>query len=506
METLVSISDGLWNPMAYFALAVGLFFTLLTGASQFRLLPDTVRQIFKPRAEDDGGIAPLQALLLTISSRVGVGNIAGVGTAIAAGGPGSLFWMVVCALLGSASAFAESTLAQVYKRKINGEHRGGMPFYVRYGLRIKWLAATLAVMTMIGYGFLFPGVQSNNIASGLEHAFGIPVWVSATAVTILLGFVIIGGTKRIVGAAQFMVPIMAVGYISVALIVVVFNFDKILPTLELVLSSAFGLHEIFGGLAGAAVAWGVRRAVFSNVAGVGEGTYGSAAASVSHPAKQGLVQSFSIFIDTVVVCFATGIMIVMTGSYNVFDKQGNAVVNQLPGIDAGSAYTQEAVNTVMPGFGPAFVAIALFFFAFTTLVAFYYIAHTNLVFLTGHEPGRLLNVVLKLGMLGITFYGAVESADVMWTVGDIGYASLGWVNMICILMLAPVVRKVIKDYDSQRKLGADPVFDPRRLGITGADFWTDNLTGAVVLAAGGSQPTGTTPVNPEGDSKQVPAK
>lgn len=504
METLVSISDGLWNPMAYFALAVGLFFTLLTGASQFRLLPDTVRQIFKPRAEDDGGIAPLQALLLTISSRVGVGNIAGVGTAIAAGGPGSLFWMVVCALLGSASAFAESTLAQVYKRKINGEHRGGMPFYVRYGLRIKWLAATLAVMTMIGYGFLFPGVQSNNIASGLEHAFGIPVWVSAAAVTILLGFVIIGGTKRIVGAAQFMVPIMAVGYIAVALIVVIFNFDKILPTLELVLSSAFGLHEVFGGLAGAAVAWGVRRAVFSNVAGVGEGTYGSAAASVSHPAKQGLVQSFSIFIDTVVVCFATGIMIVMTGSYNVFDKQGNVVVNQLPGIDAGSAYTQEAVNTVMPGFGPAFVAIALFFFAFTTLVAFYYIAHTNLVFLTGHEPGRLLNVVLKLGMLGITFYGAVESADVMWTVGDIGYASLGWVNMICILMLAPVVRKVIKDYDSQRKLGVDPVFDPRRLGIAGADFWTGIPIGAVAPAAQGSHPTGATSVNPEEDNRHVP--
>jgi alanine or glycine:cation symporter, AGCS family len=483
METLVAISDGLWNPMAYFALAVGLFFTVVTAAAQFRLLPDTLHQIFKPKADDGGGISPLQALLLTISSRVGVGNIAGVGTAVAAGGPGALLWMVICALLGSASAFAESTLAQVFKRRINGEHRGGMPFYVKYGLRIKWLAALLAVMTALGYGFLFPGVQSNNIATSLENAFNLPTWITAVFVTALLGFVILGGTRRVVGAAQVMVPVMAVGYIIAAIVVVLFNFDRLLPALGLIVSSAFGWHEVFGGIAGAAVAWGVRRAVFSNVAGVGEGTYGSAAASVSHPAKQGLVQAFSIFIDTVVVCFATGIMIVMTGSYNVFAASGDAIVSNIPGVEAGSAYTQTAVNSVLPGFGSGFVAVALFFFAFTTLVAFYYIAHTNLVFLAGRELGPVLSWILKLGMLGITFYGAVESAAVMWTIGDIGYASLGWVNMACILLLAPVVRKVIKDYDRQRKLRLDPVFDPRPLGIRGADFWVEQAESAAAKAA-----------------------
>ncbi|MEO9248759.1 alanine/glycine:cation symporter family protein [Citricoccus nitrophenolicus] len=470
MELLISISDNLWNPMAYFALAVGLFFTVLTRGAQFRLIGETMKQIFKPKAEADG-ISPLQALLLTISSRVGVGNIAGVGTAIAAGGPGALLWMVVCALLGSASSFAESSLAQVFKRRVNGEHRGGMPFYVKYGLRIKWLAAVLAILTMVGYGFLFPGVQSNNIAGSLEHAFGLPVWVSAIIVTGMLGFVILGGTRRIVHAAQFMVPIMAVGYILVALVIVVINYAEILPTLGLIISSAFGANEVFAGMAGYAVAWGVRRAVFSNVAGVGEGTYGSAAASVSHPAKQGLVQSLSIFIDTVVVCFATGIMIVMTGSYNVFRENGDVVVNNLDGIEAGSAYTQEAVNSVLPGFGPGFVAVALFFFAFTTLVAFYYIAHTNLVFLMGREPGFVANLVLKVGMLGITFFGSVQSAAAMWTTGDIGYATLGWINMICILLLSPVVYKVIRDYDRQRKAGLDPVFVPSELGITGAEFW-----------------------------------
>lgn len=470
METLTAISDGLWNPMAYLALAVGLFFTVLTLGAQFRLLPHTLTLLFKPKV-DDAGIAPLQALLLTIASRVGVGNIAGVGTAIAAGGPGALLWMVVCALLGAASSFAESSLAQVFKRKVNGEHRGGMPFYVKFGLRLKWLAAVLAVMTAVGYGIVFPGVQSNNIAASMKNAFGIDPWVSAVVVTGILGVVIFGGTKRLVKAVDLMVPFMALGYIVVALVVVAANYSEIVPALRLIFESAFGLHELFGGMAGMAVAWGVRRAVFSNVAGVGEGTYGSAAASANHPATQGLLQGFSIFIDTVVVCFATGIMIVITGSYNVFSSNGGTVVENLPGVEAGAGYTQNAVDQVLPGFGPGFVAIALFFFAFTTLVAFYYIAHTNLVFLFGKEPGSVAAILLKLGMMAMTFYGSVESAAVIWTLGDIGYASLGWVNMVCLLFLAPVVRKVIRDYDRQRKLGGEVHFDPRPLGIEGAEYW-----------------------------------
>ena len=463
--------------MAYFALAVGLFFTLLTGAIQFRRLPDTLRQIISPKDSEDG-IAPIQALLLTIASRVGVGNIAGVGTAVAAGGPGALFWMVVCALLGAASSYAETVLAQVFKRRVNGEHRGGIPFYIQYGLRIKWLAAVVAVITMVGYGFVFPGVQSNNIAASAEGAFGIPTWISAIFVTVVLGFVILGGTKRIVGAAQLMVPIMAVGYVLAALVILAINWQQIVPTFQMILSSAFGTHQVFGGIAGAAIAWGVRRAVFSNVAGVGEGTYGSAAASVSHPTKQGLVQAFSIFIDTVVVCSATGLMVVMTGSYNVTAPDGTELVANVPGLAAGPAYTQNAIDTILPGIGPGFVAVALFFFAFTTLIAFFYIAKTNLVYLTGRDDNVLLEWVLKAGMLGITFYGSVESAAVIWTIGDIGYGSLGWINMIVILCLAPVVRKVTRDYDSQRKSGLDPDFDPVRLGISGADFWVERSSAA----------------------------
>lgn len=472
MDMLTSINDGIWNPMAYFALAVGLFFTIMTGLVQFRRFPDMIRQIMSKRNCPDG-ISPAQALLLTLASRVGVGNIAGVATAIAAGGPGALLWMVACALLGSASSYAETVLSQVFKRRINGEHRGGMPFYIEHGLKLKWLAVIVSLIAMVGYGFVFPGVQSNNIASSIETAFSFPAWISALAVTALMAFVIIGGTKRIVGAAQVMVPVMAIGYVIVALVIVLVNYDQILPTISLIFSSAFGAHQIFGGIVGAAVAWGVRRAVFSNVAGVGEGTYGAAAASVSHPSKQGLVQAFSIYIDTVVVCFATGLMIIMTGSYNVFAADGTALIEGVPGLKAGSAYTQQAISTVMPGIGPGFVAVALFFFAFTTLVAFFYIAKTNLVYLTGKDDNPALDWALKLGMLAITFSGGVVSADVMWAVGDIGYGTLGWINMLCLLALSAIVFKVTRDYDKQCKAGLDPVFDPRKLGIAGADYWVE---------------------------------
>ncbi|WP_394213819.1 alanine/glycine:cation symporter family protein [Brachybacterium vulturis] len=471
MDLLSTLNGWIWNPMAYFALAVGLFFTILTGAVQFRRLPDMFRQVLA-KPHDSEGVAPLQALLLTLASRVGVGNIAGVATAIAAGGPGALFWMVVTALLGSASAFAETVLAQVFKRRIDGEHRGGAPFYVEFGLHLKWLAVSLAVGYMFFYGFVFSGVQSNNIATSVEVAFGVPTWVTAILLTGLLGFTVIGGTKRIIHAAQIMVPVMALVYILFTAVIIVLNLDQVLPTIELVLASAFGRDQIFGGIAGAAIAWGVRRAVFSNVAGVGEGTFGSAAASTSHPAKQGLVQSLSVFLDTIVVCTATGIMIIITGSFNVVHR-GQTLVENIPGVEAGVTYTQTAIDSAVGGFGPAFVAIALFFFAFTTMVAFYYIAETNLGYLCG-STGGWPSAVLKTGAMAITAFGALVSADAMWLIGDIGYGLLGWTNMLIILALSPVVYTVIKDYDRQRKQGLDPSFDPAGLGISDADFWTSS--------------------------------
>ncbi|WP_437583232.1 alanine/glycine:cation symporter family protein [Paramicrobacterium sp. CJ85] len=481
MNVVTAINDLIWNPMAYLALGLGLFFTVLTRGIQFRHIPDMIRELGAKKDTPDGN-SPLQAVLLTLASRVGVGNIAGVATAIYAGGPGAMFWMVMCALLGSASAYAESTLAQVFKTKVDGEHRGGVPFYVEKGLKAKWLAVILAVMILAGYGFVFPGVQSNNIAQSMNEAFSIPLWVSAVVVTVLLGVVIIGGTKRIVAVAQVFVPFMAIGYIIATVVLLAMNADQIWPTMQLVLSSAFGVNPIFGGILGAAVAWGVRRAVFSNVAGVGEGTFGAASAAVRHPAKQGLVQAFSIFIDTVVVCNATGTMILITGLYDVTDDKGGLLFDGAGGMTAGPAYTQSAIDTIAPGIGPGFVAIALFFFAFTTLIAFFYIAKTNLVYLLDGRKGRALDWLLKIGMIAITFYGSVESPDLIWAIGDIGYGSIGWVNMICILLLSPVVYKVTKDYDRQRRAGKELTFNPEALGIKRAHFWMENHTGTIARA------------------------
>ncbi|QIM18197.1 alanine:cation symporter family protein [Leucobacter coleopterorum] len=482
LRVIGSINTAIWNPMAYLALGLGLFYTVWTGAVQVRHLPSLVK-VLREESKGEGEISSFQALMLTLSSRVGVGNIAGVATAIAAGGPGALFWMVVMALFGGATAFAESTLAQIYKRRVGGEYRGGIPYYIEKGLGQKWLAVVAAVATLVLYSALAPGVQSFNIANSMGVGFGLPGWVSGLVVTALFALVVLGGTKRIAAVADKVVPIMAIGYLLMALVIIIINIAEVPAVFALVFSSAFGVHQVFGGIVGAAIAWGVRRAVFSNVAGVGEGTYASAAAAVSHPAKQGIVQAFSVYVDTVLVCSATGIMILMTGSYNVITEAGKTLVENLPGVSAGTAYTQSAIETILPGFGPGFVAVALFLFAFTTLIAFNYIASSATAYLFSERSLPLATRVMQIVMLAMVFFGAVAPADLIWGLGDIGYGTLGWVNMICLIFLAGIVRKTLKDYDRQRRAGLDPVFDPIKLGIRGTEVWnTATPTNSVRIA------------------------
>lgn len=494
LEIIGTINTNIWNPMAYLALGLGLFYTIWTGAVQIRRLPDLVSILREKSTADDGEISSFQALMLTLSSRVGVGNIAGVATAIAVGGPGALFWMVVMALLGGATAFAESTLAQVYKRRAGGEYRGGIPYYIEKGLGQKWLAVIAAAATLLLYAVLAPGVQSFNIANSFEVAFGAPTWLTGLIVAGVFGFIVFGGTRRIVSVADKVIPFMAIGYILLALVVIAVNITEVPAVISLILSSAFGVHEVFGGIVGAAIAWGVRRAVFSNVAGVGEGTYASAAASVSHPAKQGIVQAFSVYVDTVLVCSATGIMIVMTGQYNVVTEAGETLLENLPGVTAGTAYTQAALETIFPGFGPVFVAISLFLFAFTTLIAFNYIASSAAAYLFAERGFGAASRVIQGAMTLMVFFGAVASADLIWGIGDIGYGTLGWINMICLLFLAPTVRKVLKDYTAQKKQGLNPVFNPEKLGIRGADAWSSaNPTTSIRIAIEHNEAVGRTP-------------
>lgn len=470
MDFLVMLNDRLWDPLVVLALGLGLVLTVLTRGVQFRRIPDMLRQI-RGGGGTEAGVSSFQALMLTLSSRIGVGNIAGVATAVAAGGPGALVWMAVMGLLGGALAFVEATVAQMYKRRVDGRYWGGIPYYIERGLGQKWLAAVAALTALTLYAVLAPGVQANSITAAFDTAAGVDPWITGAVLTALLGFIIVGGRARIVAAADKLVPVMAVGYIAAALAVLAANASAVPGALRLIAASAVGADAVFGGIVGAAVAWGVRRAVFSNVAGVGEGTYGAAAAEVSHPVKQGLVQAFSVYVDTLFVCTATGLMIVVTGNYNVTAPDGSTVVEHVPGTEAGPAFTQGAVGTLFAGAGPLFVAAALALFAFTALIAFTFIAESNLTYLFGAAPPRAALAALRGAVLAVTLYGSVQSADLVWAIGDVGYASLAWVNMLCLLFLARPALAALRDYDAQRRQGRDPVFDPEAAGVRGADLW-----------------------------------
>jgi alanine or glycine:cation symporter, AGCS family len=467
---LVSI---LWSPvMIYFCLGVGLLFSILTRFLQVRLIKDMVVQMVKG-GSSKAGVSSFQSLALSLSGRVGTGNIAGTATAIAFGGPGAVFWMWTIAFIGASSAFIESTLAQIYKVKQDGEYRGGPAYYIEKGIGWKWYAVLFSLATLLAIGVLMPGIQSNSIALGLENAFGMNTTVTGLLLVVLLAVIIFGGVKRIAGVAAYVVPFMAIAYILLSLVIVGMNISEIPDVIGLIFRSAFGADAAFGGIIGSAIAWGVKRGVYSNEAGQGTGPHHAAAAEVSHPAKQGLVQASSVYIDTLLVCSATAFMILFTGAYNVEKPDGSMIVTNLEGIEAGPGYTQAAIEAVIPGFGASFVAIALLFFAFTTIMAYYYMAETNVAYLLRGKNTKVAITVLKFVLLGATFYGAVKEAALAWALGDIGLGIMVWLNLIAILILAKPALLALKDYESQKKQGIDPVFNSTKLGIKNAEYWEE---------------------------------
>ncbi|GIN61013.1 sodium:alanine symporter [Robertmurraya siralis] len=472
MEAFVNWLNGIiWSPaLVYLCLGVGLVFSIATKFLQIRHVGDMGKLMFDRNASDSG-ISSFQAISMSLAGRVGTGNIAGVATAIAFGGPGAVFWMWAIAFLGASSGFIEATLGQVYKTKQDGQFRGGPAYYIEKGLGIKWYAILFAIVTVIATGALLPGVQSNSLSTAINTAFGINPWISGIAVCLILAVIIFGGVKRIAKTAEFIVPVMAVGYIFVALIIVIMNIDRVPEVLGLIFSSAFALNSAFGGILGAAISWGVKRGVYSNEAGQGTGPHAAAAAEVSHPAKQGLVQAFSVYIDTLFICSATAFMILITGMYNVTPEGEEAIVVNLAEMEPGPGYTQSAVESVMPGFGAPFVAIALLFFTFTTIMAYYYMAETNLAYINQKVKRVWAEYLLKFIFIAMVLYGSVKTADVAWALGDIGVGSMAWLNIIAILLLAKPAIAVLKDYEEQKKAGKDPVFDPVKVGIKGADFW-----------------------------------
>lgn len=457
--------------MIYILLGVGLLFSLLTRFLQVRHVKEMIRLMFEGKSSK-AGVSSFQALAISLSGRVGTGNIAGVATAIFYGGPGAVFWMWLIAFIGASSAYVESTLAQIYKTKQDGQYRGGPAYYIEKGIGWKWFAILFSIAALIAMALLMPGVQANSIAVGIENAFDVPKYITGLAVVLLLGFIIFGGVKRIANTAQVIVPFMAIGYILLSVVIILFNITELPGVIALIFRSAFGVDSAFGGIIGMAIAWGVKRGIYSNEAGQGTGAHPAAAAEVSHPAKQGLVQAFSVYIDTLFVCSATAFMILFTGMYNTVAEDGKTfITNNIEGVEAGPGFTQAAIDQVLPGFGSGFVAISLFFFAFTTIMAYYYIAETNIAYLIRKKNTKWAMFTLKLVILGATFYGTLKEAAVAWALGDVGLGIMVWLNVIAILILAKPALITLKDYERQKKQGLDPVFNPKDLGIKNADYW-----------------------------------
>ncbi|NCF72272.1 MAG: amino acid carrier protein [Gammaproteobacteria bacterium] len=487
MQEIVStINSYVWSSaLIYLCLGAGLFFSVLTRFAQVRHFREMLRLLFSGK-ESDRGISSFQALAVSLSGRVGVGNIAGVAAAIGFGGPGAIFWMWVVAFLGASTAYVESALGQIYKEVDEGQLRGGPAYYIEKAMGQKWYAWIFAISTIIAVGLLLPGVQSNSIGNAAELAFGSSSTVDflgdavsttkmITAVTVvaILAFIVFGGVKRIAHFTQIVVPLMALGYILMALIIIIMHIGELPGILSMILQDAF---TPMAGL-GAAIGWGVKRGVYSNEAGQGTGPHAAAAAEVEHPAQQGLVQAFSVYVDTLFVCSATAFMILITNQYYVTGVDAPVSGGMLGSdvIISSPAFTQLALESVMGGFGKVFVAVALFFFAFTTILAYYYIAETNVAWVrrTFKFPGEL--TILKIAITASVFYGTIRSADTAWAMGDIGVGLMAWLNIIGILILffmgSPAL-KALRDYERQMKEGVTKyTFDPDALGIKNADFW-----------------------------------
>lgn len=486
MEDMVNFLNSIiWSPaLIYLCLAAGLFYSVQTRFVQIRLIKEMWKLLLSGK-KSDRGISSFQALAVSLSGRVGTGNIAGVAAAIGFGGPGAVFWMWVVAFLGAATAYTESTLAQIYKEVDDGQYRGGPAYFIEKVTGQKWYAITFALATIAACGFLLPGIQSNSIGNAVELAFGPGEiidtgmgLISATKIAtgagllLILGFIIFGGVKRIANFTQFVVPFMAFSYIIIACVIIALNINELPGIFMMIIGDAF---SPMAGV-GAAIGWGVKRGVYSNEAGQGTGPHAAAAAEVDHPAQQGLVQAFSVYIDTLFVCSATAFVILITGAYNVHGGDGFLIQNIAADVAANSpAFTQMAVEKVLPGVGKPFIALALFFFSFTTILAYYYIAETNVAYIRRTLTSFNFSFALKVALMLATFYGTIKTANLAWGLGDVGVGLMAWLNIIGLLIIFFMGRpalKALKDYEGQLKENKEEYeFDPVKLGIKKATFW-----------------------------------
>ena len=461
---LASLNDFLYSYILIFLLvAAGIYFSIRTKFVQFRLIGDAIKALKEKAEKNDNGksVSSFQALMISTASRVGTGNIAGIATAIVAGGPGAVFWMWVMAIVGGASAFIESTLAQVYKVKDGKEFRGGPSYYIERALGKRWLGVLFSILLIACFAYGFNGLQTYNMSSALEYY--IPNY-SDTILPAVVGlliaaataFVIFGGVHRIGFISSVIVPIMAGIYILMGIFITLTNLDRVPEMFSLIFEGAFDFRAIFGGFAGSTVLIGIKRGLFSNEAGMGSAPNASATATVSHPVKQGMVQVLSVFIDTLMICTTTAFILLLSGVTGVPEK--------LDGIP----YVQAAISANVGSLGIHFITFSIFAFAFTSLIGNYYYAESNILFI---KNNRVLLNGFRITCLIAIFLGAQADFSTVWNLADVLMGFMAIENILVIFLLGGIAFKVLDDYTKQKKQGLDPVFKAKNVGLNNTDTW-----------------------------------
>ena len=465
-EILDKIDSVMYYPILIIVMGIaGIYFTALTKGVQIRLFPESIRLLKEP-PEDKKNVSSLQAMLVSTASRVGTGNIVGVSTAICIGGPGACFWMWIMCIIGAASAFIESTLAQIYKRKnSDGECYGGPAYYIERALHAPVLAGVFCVFLIITYAVGFNLLCSYNLQSTFAtYSFydeSVTPWIVGGIFAVLTAYCVLGGGKRIVKLTGVIVPVMGIAYVLISLIVIFAHFTKIPEMFVMIFKDAFDFKAIFGGVAGSCMIYGIKRGLYSNEAGVGSAPNASASAKVSHPAKQGLVQTLSVYIDTLLLCTATALMCLASGV-----ERSEAV--------SGAPYVQNAISTVFGKVGPTFITVAMIMFAFTTLLGNLFYVDNAIIFLNKkREPSKRFMQVFHLACALVVLIGAVIPMNAAWAMADITMGGMTLINLPCCMLLGKVAIDALKDYEKQKKEGKKPVFKGRDIGLNEdeLDFW-----------------------------------
>ncbi len=462
-QIISTINDALYSYVLIIILVVGgLYFTLRTGFVQFRMFGEQIRAVTE-KPKDGKGVSSFQALMVSTASRVGTGNIIGVSTALCMGGFGSVFWMWLIAIIGSASAFVESTLAQIYKKKGPEGSYGGPAYYIEKALHSKPLAIVFSVFLILTYGFGFNMLASYNLQSTFSgYSFyneQYTPWIIGLILAVIVGYCLFGGGSRVIKTTSFLVPIMGIAYVLIALIIVAMNITSLPSVFSRIFSGAFDFKAIFGGFAGSCVMYGIKRGLFSNEAGVGSAPNASASAQVAHPVKQGLVQVLSVFIDTILICSATAFMCMCSGVEPSEEL-------------SGAPYIQAALSETLGAFGPIFITVAMILFAFTTLLGNLYYVDQCLYYILGRVPGKKFMHVYHVIASLVVFLGAGLSADMLWNISDVLMGGMTLINMPVILILSKYVMRALKDYNEQRRAGKDPVFHAKDIHLPHeVDYW-----------------------------------